>query len=152
MTYREGLGAINIAVDRTAAIRSFQAQQRAIAATPQVSTPVLKFPAPRPLPSPVKPVPPMTIGGPSTGIRCPDGSTSYSRSCPLPPPPVFKPSVTSVPKPAVPTASVSMTPAPSTAILEKTSESVVGAFTKSPLPLIAVGLGALFLFTRKGRR
>jgi hypothetical protein len=145
VTYREGLGAINIGVDRSAQIRAFQSLPPTVKPAPQVSTPVLKYP-PQVLPTrttptatPVKPTTPVL----KVGVPVEKKPTTL---------PVFKPSVTSAPKPAAQTATVSMAPAPSTAILERTSESVFGAFTKSPLPLIAVGLGALFLFMRKERR
>lgn len=133
MTYREGLGQINIARDPSTLIRSlqYQLQQRTTQPTTAVLVrqPTTTF-APQPKPTPVLTIKPTTITPPPS------------------PTPVFKITV-SAPKPATTTTrTVAMKPVSGGII----TETLAPTLAKSPLPLIAIGLGALWLFNRKKGR
>lgn len=139
MTYSEGLGAINIA--RTPKtyrdfLQSVAKPVSTTAPTPVLPTPVSVRPTTITFTPQTKPLPVLT-------------------TAPVAPKPV---SSTPVFKATVPTP-ITLQPASSGAILTRTADTVVSTtdtalsgFIKSPLPLIAVGLGALWFMSRKKGR
>jgi hypothetical protein len=117
-------------------------------------------------PTPAPPIPSTKAAIPIPGVNVPYPSTPLTKPvAPVKPILVMKPTTVATPKPPAPSAPVTVNvtssgggsggaPLPPL-IADETSDMTGGAmsFGSSPLPLILIGLAALFLMNRKkGRR